>query len=369
MRGIVYDGTETKLVDGLELCDPGPRDVIVDIAAAGLCHSDLSYMSGIYPVPSPGVCGHEGAGVVSAVGEAVTNVRVGDHVVIATLSACGMCEACGDGRPTACRATLGRSRKPFTTADGEQIHMFAATSAFAEKTIVADVQCVRIPKDVPLASAALIGCGVVTGVGAVMNRARVQRGETAIVFGVGGVGLNVIQALRIVGSPTIIAVDTVPEKEDLARQFGATHFIDGGAEDLVAQVGAIAPHSSRADRGWFNSGGVDWAFDCVAHPDVTWNALECLDWNGSVVVVGVASQTAEFKGLYTRLTQVERGIMGCRYGSISPHRDIPRIVEMYRAGDLLLDELVSASHPVEDWEIARDELKSGKVARGVITFG
>ena len=367
MRGIVYDGTTTSLIEGIELADPGPRDVVVDIAAAGLCQSDLSYMAGLYPVPSPAVCGHEGAGVVSAVGEAVTNVRVGDHVVIATLTACGTCQACGDGRPTACLKTLGQSRQPFSKGD-DKFHTFASTSAFADRTIVSDIQCVKIPKDVPLTSAALVGCGVVTGVGAVMNRARVQRGESAVVFGVGGVGLNVIQALRIVGAKTIIAVDTVPEKQGLAEQFGATHFLDGRADDIVEQVGKIAPISSAADRGWFNSGGVDWAFDCVAHPDVTWNALECLDWGGNVVIVGVASQTAEFRGLYTRLTQVDRGVMGCRYGSISPHRDIPRIIEMYRSGDLLLDELITATHPVEDWEVAVEELRSGKVARGVLTF-
>ena len=368
MRAIIYDGNDTKLVDGVTLAEPGPRDVVIDIAAAGLCQSDLSYMKGLYPVPSPAVCGHEGAGVVSKVGEAVTNVKPGDHVVISTLASCGMCAECGAGRPTACRETLGRSRTPFTTADGEAINTFAATSAFAEQTVVNDMQCVKIPKDVPLASAALVGCGVVTGVGAVMRRAKVQRGETSIVFGVGGVGLNVIQALRIAGSPTIIAVDTVPEKEELARQFGATHFINGLDEDLVEQVGAICPHHPSAPRGWFNSGGVDYAFDCVAHPDVTWNALECLDWNGTAVVVGVASQTAEFKGLYTRLTQVERNLMGCRYGSISPHRDIPEIIEMYRSGDLMLDELITVSHSLENWERARDDLESGTVARGVITF-
>lgn len=289
MRAIVYDGTSTSLLDGITLAEPGPLDVVVDIAAAGLCQSDLSYMAG-------------------------------------------------------------------------------STSAFAEQTLVGENQCVKIPDDVPLTSAALVGCGVVTGVGAVMNRARVRHGETAVVFGVGGVGLNVIQAPRISGASTIVAVDTVADKEPLARQFGATHFVDGTHDDVVAEVGRIAPETANADRGWFNSGGVDWAFDCVAHPDVTWNALECLDWGGTVVVVGVASQTAEFRGLYTRLSQVERGIMGCRYGSISAHRDISRIIEMYRRGELLLDELVTATHPVEDWERAVDELKSGTVARGVITF-
>lgn len=367
MRGIVYDGSTTELVDGLTVRDPGPREVLVDVAAAGLCHSDISYMSGLYPVPSPGVCGHEAAGVVSAVGNAVTHVQPGDHVIIATLAACGFCQYCMDGRPTACRATLGNWSQPFSL-NGDPIYNFAATSAFTEKTLVRDVQCVKIPNDVPLTSAALVGCGVVTGMGAVFNRANVRRGQSAIVFGVGGVGLNVIQALKVQGASTIIAVDTIAEKESLARQFGATHFLDGRAENIIEQVGALRPYSDTMVRGPFNAGGVNWAFDCVAHPTVTRNALECLDWEGTVVVIGVAGQTAEFSGLYGRLTQVDRGIIGCRYGTISPQRDIPFIVDLYRRGEILLDELVSATFPLENWRDAVHGLESGTVARAVITF-
>ena len=367
MKGIVYDGTTTSLVDGLTVREPGPREVWVDVAAAGLCHSDISYMHGLYPVPSPGVCGHEAAGVVAAVGNAVTHVQPGDHVIVATLAACGFCDRCMDGRPTACRSTLGNWSQPFTL-NGEPVYNFAATSAFTERTIVRDVQCVKIPKDVPLTSAALVGCGVVTGMGAVFNRANVKRGQSAIVFGVGGVGLNTIQALKVQGATTIIAVDTVPEKEGLARQFGATHFLDGRRDDLVAAVGAIKPYRDDMPRGPFNAGGVDWAFDCVAHPQVTYNALECLDWEGTVVVIGVVGQTAEFRGLYGRLTQVDRGIIGCRYGTISPQRDIPYIVDLYRRGEILLDELVSATFPVDRWKDAVEGLESGTVARAVITF-
>ncbi|MEI6630447.1 MAG: alcohol dehydrogenase catalytic domain-containing protein [Actinomycetota bacterium] len=367
MRGIIYDGTTSRLVEGIQVRDPGPREVIVEIGAAGLCHSDVSYMSGLYPVPSPGVCGHEGAGIVTTVGNAVTHVKPGDHVIIATLSSCGMCEYCASGRPTACRATLANWSQPFTF-EGNPIFNFAATSAFVERTLVRDVQCVKIPDDVPLSSAAIVGCGVVTGMGAVFNRANVQRGQSAAVFGVGGVGLNVIQALRVQGATTIIAIDTVPEKESIARKFGATHFIDGKREDIVDAIAQICPSSATAPRGAFNSGGVNWAFDCVAHPTVTWNALESLDWEGTVVVIGVSSQTAEFKGLYGRLTQVDRGIIGCRYGSISPHRDIPRIIEMYRRGDVLLDELVTAIHPIEKWQDAVHEMETGAVARGVLSF-
>jgi S-(hydroxymethyl)glutathione dehydrogenase/alcohol dehydrogenase len=227
---------------------------------------------------------------------------------------------------------------------------------------------VKIPDDVSLTTAAIIGCGVVTGMGAVFNRANVQRGQSAVVFGVGGVGLNVIQALRVQGASTIIAIDTVAAKEDLAKRFGATHFVDGTRDDIVEAVAAISPLNPERPRGAFNAGGVDWAFDCVAHPQVTWNALECLDWGGTVVVIGVAGATAEFHGLYGRLTQIDRGIIGCRYGTTSPHRDIPRIIELYRQGQIRLDELVTATYPAERWQDAVAELESGAVARGVITF-
>ena len=367
MRGIVFDGKTTELVHGLTLRGPGPRDVIVEIGAAGLCHSDISYMHGLYPVPSPGVCGHEGAGVVAQIGSAVTHVAPGDHVIIATLAACGFCEYCADGRPTACRSTLANWSQPFTL-DDQPIFNFAATSAFAERTVVRDIQCVKIPKDVPLTSAALVGCGVVTGMGAVFNRANVKRGQSAAVFGVGGVGLNVIQALKVQGATTIIAIDTFAEKETLARQFGATHFLDGNREDMVGAIADLVPYSDEAPRGPFNAGGVNWAFDCVAHPTVTYNALESLDWEGTVVVIGVSSQTAEFRGLYGRLTQVDRGIIGCRYGTVSPHRDIPRIIELYRRGEVLLDELVSQTFPIERWQEAVQGLETGTVARGVLTF-
>jgi Zn-dependent alcohol dehydrogenase len=367
MRGIVYDGTTTTLVDGLSLRAPGPRDVIVEIAAAGLCQSDLSYMHGLYPVPAPAVCGHEGAGVVSEVGSAVTHVAAGDHVIISTLASCGFCEHCAGGHPTACRATLANWTQPFTL-DGAPIYNFAAASVFTERTVVRDLQCVKIPKDVPLTSAAIVGCGVITGIGAVFNRAAVRLGQSAAVFGVGGVGLNVIQALSVKGASTIIAIDTVPEKEALARRFGATHFLDGRRDDLVDAIVAIRPHSAAAARGAFNAGGVDWAFDCVAQPAVTYNALESLDWEGTVVVIGVAGQTAEFHGLYGRLTQVDRGIIGCRYGSSAPMRDVPLIIDLYRRGEILLDELVTTTYPIAQWEDAVRELESGAVARGVLTL-
>lgn len=367
MRGIVYDGTKTQLVDGLQLRDPGPREVIVEVAAAGLCHSDVSFMSGLYPVPSPAVCGHEGAGIVAEVGSAVTHVKAGDHVIMATIAACGFCEHCNDGRPTSCRQSMGNATQPFTL-NGEPIWNFAATSAFGERTIVRDTQCVKIPDDVPLTSAALVGCGVVTGMGAVFNRANVKDGQSAVVFGVGGVGLNVIQALKVQGASTIVAVDTDPKKEALALQFGATHFLDGRSDTVIEDIVAIRPYSSTQLRGPFNAGGMDWAFDVVAHPQVTFNALESLDWGGTCVVIGVPASTAEYHGIYTRLTQVDRGLIGTRAGSYSPHRDMPFIIDLYRRGLVKLDELVSATYPIEQFETVVHDMEAGKLARGVLTF-
>ncbi len=367
MRGIVYDGESTRLVENLQVRAPGPREVIVEVQAAGMCHSDLSFISGLYPWPLPAVCGHEGAGVVAEVGEAVTHVKPGDHVIVATLTACGMCKACASGRPTSCRATLGNAAPNFTL-DGEPVVNFAGASVFSERTVVRDVQCVKIPDDVPLTSAALVGCGVVTGMGAVFNRANVQLGDRAVVFGVGGVGLNVIQALKVKGAGTIVAVDTVADKEGLARQFGATDFLDGTRDDIVDAIVGLAPFDDENLRGPFNAGGMDWAFDCVAFPQVTENALESLDWGGTCVVIGVSGMETRFEGLYQRLTQVDRGIIGCRYGTISPQRDIPMIVDLYRRGEILLDELVSVTYPLAEYEQAIHAMEAGTIARGVLTL-
>jgi len=242
------------------------------------------------------------------------------------------------------------------------------TSVFADQTLIRDVQAVKIPDDVPLTSAALVGCGVTTGMGAVLNRANVQIGDTAAVFGVGGVGLNSIQALKVKKARRIIAVDTVPEKEAVARQFGATDFIDGRRDDVVDAICALEPFSDEQLRGPFNAGGVDWAFDCVAIPPVTHNAFESLDWGGTLVVIGVSGMTTEFSGLYQRLTQVDRGIIGTRAGTISPQRDIPMIIDLYRRGEILLDELVSVTYPMAEYEEVLHAMEAGTIARGVLTM-
>lgn len=349
MRGVVFDGKQIQVVDDLEVREPGPGEVLVAISAAGLCHSDLSVVDGTIPFPVPVVLGHEGAGVVEAVGVGVTHVALGDHVALSTLANCGTCAECDRGRPTMCRQAIGRPGKPFTRG-GKAVYQFASNSAFAERTVVKAVQAVRIPEDIPMPSAALIGCGVLTGVGAVLNRARVGLGESVVVIGTGGIGLNVLQGARIAGALTIVAVDANPGKEAVAREFGATHFLTS-----AEGVREILPN------------GADHAFECVGRVELIRQAVDLLDRHGQAVLLGVPPAAAEASFLVSSM-YLDKSILGCRYGSSRPQRDIALYAQLYREGRLLLDELVTETYPVEDFEKAAEDAEAGRVARGVLTF-
>ncbi|WP_370414286.1 Zn-dependent alcohol dehydrogenase [Streptomyces fradiae] len=351
MRGVVFDGKEVRVVDDLEVREPGPGEVLVGIRAAGLCHSDLSVVDGTIPFPAPVVLGHEGAGVVQAVGPGVTHVAPGDHVALSTLANCGACADCDRGRPTMCRKAIGRPGRPFSRA-GTPLFQFASNSSFAERTVVKAVQAVKIPEDIPLTSAALMGCGVLTGVGAVLNRAKVAHGETVVVIGTGGIGLNVIQGARIAGAPTIVAVDTNPAKEDVARLFGATHFLTSTSTDAVRDVLPT---------------GADHVFECVGHTGLVRTAIDLLDRHGQAILLGMTAPTAE-ASFPPAAMFLDKSILGCRYGSSRPQKDIALYAELYRSGRLLLDELVTATYPVEDFARAVEDAEQGKVARGVLTF-
>jgi S-(hydroxymethyl)glutathione dehydrogenase/alcohol dehydrogenase len=350
MRGVVYDGNDYQVVDDLSVKDPGPGEVAVRIEAAGLCHSDLSVISGTIPFPTPVVLGHEGAGVVEAVGASVTTVREGDHVVLTTLGNCGACQHCDAGRPTMCRSTFGSRPQPFTWR-GEPAYSFANASVFSERTVVKANQAVAIPKDVPLNAAALVGCGVLTGIGAVLQRARVPAGASVLVIGVGGIGLNVIQGAALAGAARIIAVDTNPRKKEIALQFGATDFAE--STDAVRDVAKQ---------------GVDFAFECVGHVGLIRAAIDLLDWGGTCVMLGVPAATDE-ASFNVASMYLDKGVIGCRYGSSQPQRDVRRYVDLYRGGRLKLDELVSATYPLEDMKTAVHALEAGELAaRGVLTF-
>jgi S-(hydroxymethyl)glutathione dehydrogenase/alcohol dehydrogenase len=369
MRALLYTGEgRIGLSHDVTVRDPGPGEVIVNIVACGLCRSDLSVVHGKIPWPVPAVLGHEGAGIIEAVGAGITKVKVGDHVVMHTVANCGHCAPCESGKPTHCRETLGNRTTPFSLGDGTPVSNFAATSAFAEYTVVKQDQVVVIDDDISLHAACLIGCAVLTGVGAVLNRAKVQAGDTAAVFGIGGVGLNVIQGLVLSGASRIIAVDTIKEKQGLAEAFGATDFIDATQADSAEQIRALLPHSKTQTTGTFGSGGVDWTFECTGSPIALKGAVAALDWGGTAVIVGVPPHGATIELPINPIAYVDRTITGTRYGSSRPHIDIPMYIDFYKRGRLKLDELITRQYPIEDFETAFADLDAGKLARGVLAF-
>jgi Zn-dependent alcohol dehydrogenase len=345
VRALVWTG-ELEIRDDVELRDPEPGagEVVVRVERAGLCHSDVSVLDGTIPFPTPVVLGHEGAGVVEAVGAGVTKVKEGDHVVLTTLGNCGQCDACDRGEPTHCRDTFGRLPRPFTVG-GEKAFQFANAGVFTERTVVRDTQAVVIDDRVPFEAACLIGCAVVTGTGAVLNRAKVRPGETVAVIGAGGIGQSVIQAARIAAAGRIAVVDANPAKEKAALEFGATEF------------------ATSAD----GLGLFDHVFECVGHPDLIRQAIGLLDWGGNLVLLGVPKLGTEASFVVNDLYN-DKSIMGCRYGTTRPHHDIPMLVGFYLDGRLKLDEMVSQIYDLGDVNQALDDLHAGKLNRGVLAI-
>ncbi|WP_439677086.1 alcohol dehydrogenase catalytic domain-containing protein [Embleya sp. MST-111070] len=368
MRAILHTATGAEIRDDVTVRDPEAGEVLVRIVATGVCHSDVSVLEGVIEWPTPSVLGHEGAGIVEKVGAGVGSVAPGDHVVITTIAACGMCRHCQTGHPNRCRQTLGNRGTPFTIGD-EPVWNFAGASTFAELTLVKEIQCVSIPKDVPLTSACLVPCGVVTGAGAVLNRANVLPGQTAAVIGLGGVGLSAVQALRLKGAGRVVGIDTVPGKFELAGAFGATDFVKSGkGVDVADEIRTLFPYSDEVKVGVFGAGGVDWIFECTGIPAVLENAMEALDWGGTLIAVGQPAQAATASIRIANLLQCDRGILGTRAGGVRPHEDIRTIVELYRQGKFDLDALVSKVYPAEGFHDVLDDMHHGRIARGVIAF-
>jgi Zn-dependent alcohol dehydrogenase len=353
MRAVVFDETGLTVRDDVELArPPEAHEVVVELTAAGVCHSDLKVVNGTTLYPLPVVLGHEGAGRVVEVGAGVRSVTAGQSVVVHTLRFCGRCRACASGLPTQCRNGLGAIGQPFV-AGGRPLSQFANTSVFVERTLLSEEQVVPIDASIPPACAALLGCGVLTGTGAVFNRARVGRGDRVAVLGVGGVGLNVVQAAAIAGASVVIAADTNPDKESVARAFGATDFVLGGAgvEDRVRDLEPT---------------GVDHAFVCIGNPQLVAVAASLLDAGGQAVIVGFPGPGATVEVAVQSLYQ-DKSILACRYGTSSPHRDIPLLAELYLAGRLKLDELISATLPLAEAGVALEDMAAGRVdARTVL---
>jgi Zn-dependent alcohol dehydrogenase len=353
MRAAVYRGGGRPVtIEDVRVKDPGPGEVRVAIKAAGLCHSDLSVIDGSIPYPVPVVLGHEGAGVVEAVGIGVSSVREGDTVILSTLAHCGRCKACEVGRPTECRhAPNPKDARPFTVG-GEPAYQFANASAFAERTVVREQSAIPIDPRVPFDRAALIGCGIMTGVGAVTNRARVEPGATVAVFGLGGIGLSCVQGARLSGASRIVAIDVLAEKLDLARRVGATDVVDSTRDDPVAVVRELT------------GGGADYTFEAVGNLSVIRQALDALGPGGTLTVVGVPKIGSVFELVVHTLYQ-NKAILGCRYGAARPHRDFPLLADLYLSGRLEIDALISRHYALDDFGRAVEDLKAGHLARGV----
>lgn len=341
-------------VEEVEVRAPGEGEVRVAIRAAGLCHSDVSAIDGTYATPRPTVMGHEGAGVIESVGEGVRGLAVGDPVVLSTLAHCGRCPACDVGRPTVCHRPP-RPDTPFRTAAGPAFN-FANASTFSELTVVRETSAIRVPAEIPMVQAALIGCGIITGVGAVLNRARVEAGATMAVFGAGGIGLNVIQGGVLAGASRIVAVDLVPAKLEWARRFGATDVVDAREGDPVEAI-----------RDLVGARGVDHAFEAVGSLNAIRQAFDALGPGGTLTVVGVPKLDARAE-LVVNALRLERRIQGCRYGSARPQHDFPMLAELYLRGRLKIDELVTRRYRLEQINEAIADLERGELARGVFEF-
>ncbi len=348
----------------VEVAPPRAGEVLVRMVASGICHTDRHVMTGHVGAPLPAVLGHEGAGVVTEVGAGVASVKPGDHVIPLWRLSCGACEYCTGGRPALCNEgmqvrTTGCLLDGTTrfALGGTAIKHFCGVSSFAEYAVIPERGVLRIPEDLPFDRVALLGCAVVSGVGAVVNRARVRPGSSVAVFGTGGVGLNVVQGAALAGAGKIIAVDVRARKLEWARQFGATHTVDASRANPVAEVRALT-----------GGRGVDYAFEVVGQPATMRQAYDGLAKRGMCVVLGVTPATAEVAVPVMSLVFEERVLTGSIYGAGAPRVEIPKLIDLYRAGKLKLDELLTRSYPFAEINEAYEALERGEVARCVVTF-
>lgn len=344
-------------VEEVELNPVGPTQVRVRLAAAGVCHSDLSLANGTLRQPFPVVLGHEGAGVVAEVGAAVTGLAVGDHVVLNWSPPCRSCWFCEAGEPYLCAHADDARGVPFArTAGGEDVYAGLGTGAFATETVIGANACIPVPADIPLEEAALLGCAVLTGVGAILNAARVRPGESVAVIGLGGVGLAALQGARIAGATTIIAVDTAPAKADLALSLGATHFLTPGPS-LAKEVRALT--SGR---------GADHAVECVGRAATIRAAWSVTRRGGRATVLGLGSSSDELTFSALEVAYFARTLTGCMYGSTDPAVDVPVLLSHYRAGALDLAALVTDHVSLTEVGGAFDRMRNGVGARTLVHF-
>jgi S-(hydroxymethyl)glutathione dehydrogenase / alcohol dehydrogenase len=350
-------------IEELTLDEPQSGEVLVKIAASGVCHSDYHLVTGTTKHPMPVVAGHEGAGVVQAVGRGVTRVRPGEHVVLSWAPECGHCFYCLHGKPNLCDTFVGPiwagTMLDGTTRlhrEGRRVYHYCGLASFAEYAVVPQESCVPIRQDVPLPIASLVGCAVATGVGAAFYTAGVRPGESVAVFGCGGIGLNILQGAFLSGAATIIAVDTNAAKMQIARDFDATH-------TLMANE-----HTADAIRELTDGRGADHVFEAVGVPAVQEAALEAVRPGGTLTLVGLSPMGSGTNLPGAIITRQEKVIKGSYYGTVVASRDFPLFIDLYMAGKLKLDKLVSQQYRLDQINEAYAAMLSGEVARGVIVF-
>jgi S-(hydroxymethyl)glutathione dehydrogenase/alcohol dehydrogenase len=342
-------------IEEIDLPAPGPGQVRVRLAAAGVCHSDLSLARGTFAHAMPAVLGHEGAGQVVAVGDDVTGLAPGDRVVLNWAPPCRDCWWCTHGEPWLCERSAQAWQRPYARlADGTDAYPGLGTAAFAAETVVGAGACLPLPPDVPLVEAALLGCAVLTGVGAVRNAARVRAGESVVVIGLGGVGLAAVQGARLAGAAPIIAVEPVAGKAELARRLGATEVLEPGAG------------LGRRVRGLTGGRGADHAIECVGRPETIRAAWSVTRRGGRATVVGLGAATDQVSFNALEIGHFARTLAGCFYGNADPATDVPRLLDDWRAGRLDLAALVAERVPLAEVAAALDRLGTG--ARSVVVF-
>jgi S-(hydroxymethyl)glutathione dehydrogenase/alcohol dehydrogenase len=363
---VAYEPGKPLTIETVQLEGPKAGEVMVEIKASGVCHTDAYTLSGKDPEGLfPAILGHEGAGIVVEVGEGVTSVKPGDHVIPLYTPECRQCEYCLSFKTNLCqaiRATQGRGVMPDGTSrfrvDNKMIHHYMGTSTFANYTVLPEIAVAKIREDAPFDKVCYIGCGVTTGIGAVINTAKVEPGANVVVFGLGGIGLNVVQAARMVGANMIVGVDINPNRRALAEKFGMTHFVNPKEVegDLVAYLVDLT------------KGGADYSFECIGNVQVMRQALECCHkgW-GVSVIIGVAGAGEEIS---TRPFQLVTGRVwkGTAFGGARGRTDVPKIVDWYMEGKINIDDLITHVMPVEEINNAFDLMHKGESIRSVVTF-
>jgi len=361
---VLYEYGKPLVIEELELSPPREQEVLVKNMAAGLCHTDLSVVNGVIRMPPlPCIPGHEGAGIVQEVGPGVTKVKPGDHVILMWVPVCGGCYYCLHDQPYLCEQK--DKTRSGTMLDGTfrlqkgdlKIHSMLGVGCFSEFNVVSEKSIVPINNDFPFEVAALVGCGVITGVGAVLNKAKVKPGSSVAVIGVGGVGLNVIQGALLANATKIIAIDILDRKLELARSFGASHALNSSREDPYKKIMEITENR-----------GVDYSFEAIGKAETTLLAYNLLRRGGSLVIMGVAEMEAKLNLPLYEIPLLEKNILGCNYGSGDPRLDLLMLLDLYKAGRIRLDELITKRYSLDEINIGFQELEAGQNIRGMIIF-